>query len=91
MLIKRLNPTTFDVFWNKGWDSWARFVRDSEGRVKQTMGIRMPNQLFQQFRQIVNKKGKQRQIQAAQATTTPAAQRVEPKKTEAALVARFSK
>ena len=65
MLIKRCNPTTFDVFWNNGWDYWARFHRESDGALKHINGKQMPTKLFQQFRSIINKRGKGRQIQAA--------------------------
>jgi hypothetical protein len=65
MLIKRLNPTTFDVFWNNGWEFWARFARQPDGALKHSGGRQMPTQLFQQFRTIINKKGKGRQVQAA--------------------------
>ena len=65
MLIKRCNPTTFDVFWNTGWEYWARFHRESDGSLKHINGKQMPTKLFQQFRSIINKRGKGRQIQAA--------------------------
>ena len=65
MLIKRCNPTTFDVFWGIGWDYWARFHRESDGALKHINGKQMPTKLFQQFRSIINKRGKGRQIQAA--------------------------
>ena len=65
MLIKRLNLATFDVFWNNGWDYWARFLRQPDGALKHINGRQMPTKLFQQFRSIINKKGKGRQIQAA--------------------------
>lgn len=65
MLIKRLNAATFDVFWNNGWEYWARFSRQSDGTLKFLTGRQMPTKLFQQFRSIVNKRGKGRQIQAA--------------------------
>ena len=65
MLIKRCNPTTFDVFWNNGWDYWARFHRESDGSLKHINGKQMPTKLFQQFRSIINKRGKGRQIHAA--------------------------
>ena len=65
MLIKRLNPTTFDVWWNNGWDYWARFHRESDGALKHINGKQMPTKLFQQFRSIINKRGKGRQIHAA--------------------------
>ena len=65
MLIKRCNPTTFDVWWNQGWDYWARFHRESDGALKHINGKQMPTKLFQQFRSIINKRGKGRQIQAA--------------------------
>ena len=65
MLIKLVNPTTFDVFWNNGWDYWARFHRESDGALKHVNGKQMPTKLFQQFRAIINKRGKGRQIQEA--------------------------
>ena len=65
MLIKRLNPTTFDVFWGIGGDYWARFHREGDGALKHINGKQMPTKLFQQFRSIINKRGKGRQIQAA--------------------------
>lgn len=65
MLIKRLNQTTFDVFWNNGWESWARFHREADGGLKWQNGRQMPTKLFQQFRSIINKKGKGRQVEAA--------------------------
>ena len=65
MLVKRCNPTTFDVFWNNGWDYWARFHREPDGSLKHINGKQMPTKLFQQFRSIINKRGKGRQIQAA--------------------------
>lgn len=65
MLIKRLNAATFDVFWNNGWDYWARFSRQPDGTLKFQSGRQMPTKLFQQFRSIVNKRGKGRQVQAA--------------------------
>lgn len=65
MLIKRVNTTTFDVFWNNGWEYWARFHRESDGALKPINGKQMPTKLFQQFRSIINKRGKGRQIQAA--------------------------
>jgi len=65
MVIKRVNPTSFDVFWNNGWEYWARFSRQADGSLKHLAGRQMPTQLFQQFRTIINKKGKGRQVQAA--------------------------
>ena len=65
MLIKRVNAATFDVFWNNGWDYWARFQRTSEGSLKHTSGKQMPTKLFQQFRAIINKKGKRQQMRGA--------------------------
>ena len=65
MIIKKLNPTTFDVFWNNGWETWARFTRQADGSLKHAGGRQMPTQLFQQFRTIINKKGKGQQVQAA--------------------------
>ena len=31
LLIKAINKTTFDVFWDKGWDNWARFEKKHFG------------------------------------------------------------
>lgn len=67
MVIKRVNVSTFDVFWNKGWESWARFTRTPEGSLKLIGGKQMPTQLFQQFRAIINKKGKRHQMAGARA------------------------
>ena len=65
MLIKRVNAALFDIFWNKGWDYWARFRREPDGALKFVSGKQMPTQLFQQFRSIVNKRGKKRQMQVS--------------------------
>jgi len=65
VLIKRVNAATFDVFWNNGWEFWARFQRTSEGALKHVNGRQMPTQLFQQFRAIINKKGKRQQVKGA--------------------------
>ena len=65
MLIKRVNTTSFDVFWHTGWDYWARFHREHDGSLKHINGKQMPTKLFQQFRAIINKKGKGRQVEAA--------------------------
>ena len=66
MLIKRLNPTTFDVFWNNGWEYWARFHRETDSTLKFINGKQMPTKLFQQFRSIINKRGKRKQIEQAE-------------------------
>ena len=94
MLIKRCNPTTFDVFWNNGWDYWARFHRESDGALKHINGKQMPTKLFQQFRSIINKRGKGRQIQAASqelSKLSPVDSPVAVEVTEAKAVARYQK
>ena len=65
MLIKRLSPTTFDVFWNKGWEYWARFHREADSSLKHVAGRTIPTKLFLQFRSIINKRGKRRQVEQA--------------------------
>ena len=61
MVIKKVNQSIFDVFWGIGWDFWARFERQKDGTLKQVSGRSMPTKLFQQFRSMVNKKGKRKQ------------------------------
>ena len=88
MLIKKLNDSTFDVFWNKGWESWARFQRSTSGALQLVGGKVMPSQLFQQFKSILNKKNKGRQIAAAQHISH---RKEQSQPTEAQLIARFQK
>ena len=44
MLVKHLSKNTFDVFFNKGWENWARFEVQGKN-LKQTNGIQVPNNI----------------------------------------------
>ena len=101
MLIKRCNSTTFDIFWNTGWESWARFHREPDGALKHVNGKQMPTKLFQQVRAIINKRGKGRQVQEAakelsilnrsSQNTNPVASPVTAVREEAKMIARYQK
>ena len=42
MVIKTVNPTTIDVFLNKGWDNWGRFKvshKNKETKCYQIAGV----------------------------------------------------
>lgn len=41
MLIKNINKNTFDLFFNNGWENWARFSVAS-GKLQQTCGVNVP-------------------------------------------------
>ena len=41
MLVKHLSKNEFDVFWNKGWDNWARF-EVSNNQLQQVKGVQVP-------------------------------------------------
>lgn len=41
MLIKNINKNTFDLFFNNGWENWARFsVVDN--KLQQISGVNVP-------------------------------------------------
>lgn len=41
MLIKKVNKTQIDVFFNEGWDNWGRFSIDNN-KVSQLCGVKFP-------------------------------------------------
>ena len=47
MLVKYLNTNTFDIFFNDGWENWARFHVE-KGKLVQITGVPVPKniQLF---------------------------------------------
>ena len=90
MLIKKMNDSTFDVFWNKGWESWARIGRKPDGTLSFIKGKVMPTKLFQQFKSIINKKNKGKQIAAARAEAHHHQPAAHPTN-EAVFIARFQK
>lgn len=44
MLVKHLSKTEFDVFFNSGWENWARF--EVQGKtLTQTKGEKVPSNI----------------------------------------------
>ena len=44
MLVKHISKNEFDVFFNSGWENWARFeVRDKQ--LLQTKGVQEPSNI----------------------------------------------
>jgi len=44
MLIKHINKNTFDLFFNNGWDNWARFeVKGTQ--LHQVNGVQVPTNI----------------------------------------------
>jgi len=44
MLIKHINKNTFDLFFNNGWDNWARFeVKGTQ--LSQVSGVQVPTNI----------------------------------------------
>lgn len=41
MLIKNVNKNTFDLFFNEGWENWARFQVNNH-KVTQIAGVHVP-------------------------------------------------
>jgi len=41
MLIKHINKNTFDLFFNNGWDNWARF-EVTNNKLQQQAGVQVP-------------------------------------------------
>jgi len=41
MIVKHINKTTFDVFFDSGWENWARFQVEN-GTLKQVNGVSTP-------------------------------------------------
>jgi hypothetical protein len=44
MLVKHLSKNTFDVFFNKGWENWARF-EVMNNKLAQVGGVHVPNNI----------------------------------------------
>lgn len=45
MNVKHINKTTFDVFFDNGWDNWARFQKNGSG-VTQIDGVEVPKPII---------------------------------------------
>lgn len=41
MLVKHINKTTFDIFFNTGWENWGRFQIENN-KLKQIGGTSVP-------------------------------------------------
>lgn len=41
MLVKHINKSTFDVFFDNGWENWARFLVKNN-KLHQIAGIAVP-------------------------------------------------
>ena len=44
MLVKHLSKTEFDIFFNSGWENWARFQLKGKHLV-QTKGVTVPTNI----------------------------------------------
>jgi hypothetical protein len=44
MLVKHINAGLFDIFFNQGWDNWARF-EVVQGKVNQIKGHTVPTNI----------------------------------------------
>lgn len=44
MLVKHCNPNLFDIFYNQGWENWARFSIVN-GKVTQVKGNAVPTNI----------------------------------------------
>ena len=60
MVIKQVSNRLVDVFWNIGWDSWARMQSGSKGYWKLIGGIPMPKRVYSEFRTRMDKSSKHR-------------------------------
>ena len=58
MLIKRVDKRTLDVFWNTGWEYWARMQNGVKGYWRLTKGMPMPKEVYNDFYRQTNRKGK---------------------------------
>jgi hypothetical protein len=43
-----LDEHNFDVFWESGWNNWAR-IHNNKGFLKQTSGVEIPKHVFSQL------------------------------------------
>jgi len=44
MLVKHINNNTFDIFYDSGWENWARFKHDGK-QIVQIAGTSVPKQI----------------------------------------------
>lgn len=44
MLVKHITKNEFDVFFNKGWENWARYELQN-GKLVQTKGVQVPDNI----------------------------------------------
>ena len=52
MIIKPVTKTIFDIFWDTGWESWARFSVQN-GFIKRIGGQQMPQKLYYKAKKIL--------------------------------------
>jgi len=45
MLVKHIAKNEFDVFFNKGWDNWARFQVENK-KLTQVKGVEVPSNII---------------------------------------------
>lgn len=45
MIVKHINPNSFDIFYNQGWDNWARFSL-TPSKIVQVAGNPVPKNIF---------------------------------------------
>ena len=48
MVIKQVSAGIYDIFWDNGWDSWAR-IQDTKGFIKPIGGKPIPKVVFTQL------------------------------------------
>lgn len=45
MKVIHLNSFTFDVFYNEGWENWARYKVTKDKKVVQIRGVAVPKNI----------------------------------------------
>lgn len=45
MIVKNVTGNTYDVFWNDGWNNWAR-IQNRNGFIKAVGGLEIPKIVF---------------------------------------------
>lgn len=45
MVVKHITKSTFDVFFDSGWENWARY-EVTNGKLKQIAGLTPPKNIF---------------------------------------------
>lgn len=45
MKVLHLNQKTFDIFFNQGWENWARFQIDGNKKLQQVAGVEVPKNI----------------------------------------------